>query len=215
MIELPGLFLLYLRMNINRISDPEFKKEIASNRNLKLFPAGTIILDINSYINYIPLVISGSIKVIRTEEDGREILLYYLTPGESCISSILSGLTQDTSKVKVIVEEDAEILMISLQQAKDWLKKYPEWTDFIFGLYQKRFEDLLEVVNSVAFQKVDTRILHLLNQKSQLYKSKELAVTHQQLADELGITREAVSRVLKQIETDGKIKLSRNKITLL
>lgn len=202
-------------MNINKISDPEFKKEIASNENLKLFPAGTVILDINSYINYIPLVISGSIKVIRTEEDGREILLYYLTPGESCISSILSGLTQDTLKVKVVVEEDAEILMISLQQAKEWLRKYPEWTDFIFGLYQRRFEDLLEVVNAVAFQKVDTRILHLLNQKSQLYKSKELNVTHQQLADELGITREAVSRVLKQIEIDGKIKLSRNKITLL
>lgn len=202
-------------MNINKISDPDFKKEITSNENLKLFPAGTVILDINSYINYIPLVVSGSIKVIRTEEDGREILLYYLTPGESCISSILSGLTQDTSKVKVVVEEDAEILMISLQQAKEWLRKYPEWTDFIFGLYQRRFEDLLEVVNAVAFQKVDTRILHLLNQKSQLYKSKELNVTHQQLADELGITREAVSRVLKQIETDGKIKLSRNKITLM
>ncbi|WP_449388247.1 Crp/Fnr family transcriptional regulator [Chryseobacterium lineare] len=202
-------------MNINKISDPEFKKEIASNENLKLFPAGTVILDINSYIHYIPLVVSGSIKVIRTEEDGREILLYYLTPGESCISSILSGLTQDTSKVKVVVEEDAEILMISLQQSKEWLRKYPEWTDFIFGLYQRRFEDLLEVVNSVAFQKADTRLLHLLNQKAQLYKSKELNVTHQQLADELGITREAVSRVLKQIETDGKIKLSRNKITLL
>lgn len=202
-------------MNINRISDPEFKKEIASNENLKLFPAGTVILDINSYINYIPLVVSGSVKVIRTEEDGREILLYYLTPGESCISSILSGLTQDTSKVKVVVEEDAEILMISLQQSKEWLRKYQEWTDFIFGLYQRRFEDLLEVVNAVAFQKADTRLLHLLNQKAQLYKSKELNVTHQQLADELGITREAVSRVLKQIETEGKIKLSRNKITLM
>jgi len=202
-------------MNIYKILDPEFKKEIEGSRDLKLFSAGTVILDINSYINYIPLVVSGSIKVIRTEEDGREILLYYLTPGESCISSILSGLTQDTSKVKVVVEEDAEILMISLQQAKDWLKKYPEWTDFIFGLYQRRFEDLLEVVNAVAFQKVDTRILHLLNQKSQLYKSKELNVTHQQLADELGITRESVSRVLKQIETDGKIQLFRNKITLL
>ena len=202
-------------MNIYKILDPEFKKEIEGSRDLKLFSAGTVILDINSYINYIPLVVSGSIKVIRTEEDGREILVYYLTPGESCISSILSGLTQDTSKVKVVVEEDAEILMISLQQAKDWLKKYPEWTDFIFGLYQRRFEDLLEVVNAVAFQKVDTRILHLLNQKSQLYKSKELNVTHQQLADELGITRESVSRVLKQIETDGKIQLFRNKITLL
>ena len=202
-------------MNINKISDPEFKKEIASNENLKLYPAGTVILDINSYINYVPLVISGNIKVIRTEEDGREILLYYLTPGESCISSILSGLTQDTSKVKVVVEEDAEILMISLKQAKEWLRKYPEWTDFIFSLYQRRFQDLLEVVNSVAFQKVDARILHLLSQKSQLYKTKELNVTHQQLADELGITREATSRVLKRMEIDGKIRLSRNKITLL
>lgn len=202
-------------MNIYEILNPEFKKEIAESRDLKLFPAGTVILDIDSYVNYIPLVMSGSVKVVRTEEDGREILLYYLTPGESCISSILSGLTQDTSKVKAVVEEDAEILMLSLVKAKEWLTKYPEWSTFVFELYHKRFEDLVTMVNSIAFQKVDARILYLLDQKSQLYKSKELNVTHQQLADELGITREAVSRVLKQIETDGKIKLSRNKITLL
>jgi len=202
-------------MNIHEILDPDFKKEIAESRDLKLFPAGTVILDIDSYVNYIPLVMSGSVKVVRTEEDGREILLYYLTPGESCISSILSGLTQDTSKVKAVVEEDAEILMLSLVKAKEWLTKYPEWSTFVFELYHKRFEDLVTMVNSIAFQKVDARILYLLNQKSQLYKSKELNVTHQQLADELGITREAVSRVLKQIETEGKIKLSRNKITLM
>lgn len=202
-------------MNIHEILDPDFKKEIAESRDLKLFPAGTVILDIDSYVNYIPLVMSGSVKVVRTEEDGREILLYYLTPGESCISSILSGLTQDTSKVKAVVEEDAEILMLSLVKAKEWLTKYPEWSTFVFELYHKRFEDLVTMVNSIAFQKVDARILYLLNQKSQLYKSKELSVTHQQLADELGITREAVSRVLKQIETEGKIKLSRNKITLM
>ena len=202
-------------MNIYEIVDPEFKKEIEESRDLKLFPAGTVILDIDSYVNYIPLVMSGSVKVVRTEEDGREILLYYLTPGESCISSILSGLTQDTSKVKAVVEEDAEILMLSLVKAKEWLTKYPEWSTFVFELYHKRFEDLVTMVNSIAFQKVDARILYLLDQKSQLYKSKELNVTHQQLADELGITREAVSRVLKQIETDGKIKLSRNKINLL
>ncbi|UOV00126.1 Crp/Fnr family transcriptional regulator [Chryseobacterium daecheongense] len=202
-------------MNIYEILDPEFKKEITESRDLKLFPAGTVILDIGSYVNYIPLVMSGSVKVVRTEEDGREILLYYLTPGESCISSILSGLTQDTSKVRAVVEEDAEILMLSLAKAKEWLTKYPEWSTFVFELYHKRFEDLVTMVNSIAFQKVDARILYLLNQKSQLYKSKELNVTHQQLADELGITREAVSRVLKQIENEGKIQLSRNKITLL
>ncbi|SEW22973.1 CRP/FNR family transcriptional regulator, anaerobic regulatory protein [Chryseobacterium wanjuense] len=202
-------------MNFHEILDPEFRKEIASSGDLKRFPAGSVILDIDSYVNYIPLVMSGSVKVVRTEEDGREILLYYLAPGESCISSILSGLTHDTSKVKAIVEEDAEILMLSLVKAKEWLIKYPEWSTFVFELYHKRFEDLVTMVNSIAFQKADTRILYLLNQKSRLYKSKELNVTHQQLADELGITREAVSRVLKQIETDGKIKLSRNKITLL
>lgn len=202
-------------MNIYEILNPEFKKEISESRDLKLFPTGDVILDIDSYVNYIPLVMSGSVKVVRTEEDGREILLYYLTPGESCISSILSGLTQDTSKVKAVVEEDAEILMLSLVKAKEWLTKYPEWSTFVFELYHKRFEDLVTMVNSIAFQKVDARLLYLLNQKAQLYKSKEISVTHQKLADELGITREAVSRVLKQIEMDGKIILSRNKITLL
>lgn len=202
-------------MNLNQILNFDFKNEITSSGGVKKLPAGSVMLDIDSYINYIPLVLSGSIKVVCTEESGKEILLYYLTPGESCISSILSGLSQNTSKVKAIVEEDAEILMVSLNKAKEWLKKYPEWTDFIFGLYQKRFEELLNVVNSVAFQKVDTRILHLLKQKSQLYQSPEIQVTHQKIADELGITREATSRILKQLEKEGNIILSRNKITLL
>lgn len=106
-------------------------------------------------------------------------------------------------------------MMIPADKAKDWVKKYPEWTDFIFNLYQKRFEELLDVVNSVAFQKLDARLLHLIRQKTQLYRSKEISVTHQQLADELGITREATSRVLKQMEKDGIVELSRNKIRLL
>lgn len=129
-------------MNIHEILDPDFKKEIAESRDLKLFPAGTVILDIDSYVNYIPLVMSGSVKVVRTEEDGREILLYYLTPGESCISSILSGLTQDTSKVKAVVEEDAEILMLSLVKAKEWLTKYPEWSTFVLNFTTKDLKTL-------------------------------------------------------------------------
>ena len=124
-------------------------------------------------------------------------------------------MKNETSKVKAVVEEDAEIMMIPADKAKDWVKKYPEWTDFIFNLYQKRFEELLDVVNSVAFQKLDARLLHLIRQKTQLYQTKEISVTHQQLADELGITREATSRVLKQMEKDGIVELSRNKIRLL
>ena len=190
-------------------------QEIEDSGNLKHFKAGETIVNMDSYIKNIPVVLSGSIKVIRTEEDGREILLYYLTPGESCIVSILSGMKNETSKIKAIVEEDADIMLIPADKAKEWVKKYPDWTEFIFDLYQKRFEELLDVVNSVAFQKIDTRLLHLIKQKTQLYHSKKISVTHQQLADELGITREATSRVLKQMEKEHLVILSRNKIELL
>ena len=202
-------------MNLKDIFQSDLVKEIENSGNLKHFEAGDTIVNMDSYIKHIPVVISGSMKVIRTEEDGREILLFYLTPGESCIVSILAGMKNDTSKIKAIVEEDAEIMLIPADKAKEWVRKYPEWTDFIFNLYQKRFEELLEVVNSVAFQKIDTRLLHLIKQKTQLYQSKEISVTHQQLADELGITREATSRVLKQMEKENLLILSRNKIELL
>ncbi len=193
----------------------ELNEEIKNSGESKILPAGTVLLDMDAYVHYIPLVLSGSLKVIRTEEDGREILLYYVYPGESCIVSILSTMTQGTSKVKAVIEEDAEILMISTDKAKEWVKKHPDWIDFIFNLYQRRFEELLSVVNSVAFQKIDQRILNLLQQKSELYKTKIISVTHQQIADDLGISREATSRTLKQLEKAMNIKLSRNQIELL
>jgi len=190
-------------------------KEIYASGQVKSFPAGSIILNINDYIKSIPIVLSGSIRVIRTDEDGREILLYYIKPAESCIMSVLAGINDNTSKIKAIVEEDAELLLIPVSKASEWIRKFPEWTDFIFTLYQKRFEELLDVVNAVAFQKVEVRLLHLLKQKSSLFQSQVISVTHQQLANELGITREAVSRVLKQMENEKLITLTRNKITLL
>ena len=190
-------------------------KEVYASGQVKSFAAGTVFLDMNAYIKSLPIVLSGNLKVIRTDEEGKEILLYYIKPGESCIMSFLAGIHNDTSKIKAIVEEDAEVLLIPIDKASDWIKKFPEWTDFIFALYQKRFEELLEVVNAVAFQKVDVRLLHLLRQKSSLFQSKEISITHQQLANDLGISREAVSRVLKQMENEKLITLSRNKICLL
>ena len=191
------------------------KEEVSQFGQLKKFPGGTEILQEDSYIRAIPLVLKGSLKVMRTDPQGHEILLYYITPGESCIMSFLGGIHNETSKVKAVVEEDAEILFIPVDKASEWVKKFPEWSDFIFRLYHKRFEELLTAVNAIAFQKLDSRLLQLLKQKSELYKSKEISITHQQLADELGTAREAVSRVIKQMENEGLVKLARNKITLL
>ena len=152
---------------------------------------------------------------MRTDEDGREILLYYIKPGESCIMSFLGGIHNETSKIKAVVEEESEILLIPVEKASLWIKEFPEWTDFIFKLYHKRFEELLSVVNAIAFRKLDTRLLHLLKQKAELFQTNEIIVTHQQLADELGSTREVVSRVIKQMENEGIVRISRNKIFLM
>ncbi|GIL24376.1 MAG: cyclic nucleotide-binding protein [Bacteroidota bacterium] len=191
------------------------KEEVSQFGQLKKFPAGSTILQEDSYIKAIPLVLKGSLKVIRTDPQGHEILLYYITPGESCIMSFLGGIHNETSKVKAIVEEDADILFIPVDKASEWVKKFPEWSDFIFKLYHKRFEELLTAVNAIAFQKLDARLLQLLRQKADLYKSKDVSITHQQLADELGTAREAVSRVIKQMENEGLVKLARNKISLM
>lgn len=191
------------------------KEEISQYGQLKKFPAGSVILQEDSYIKAIPLVLNGSLKVMRTDPQGHEILLYYITPGESCIMSFLGGIHNETSKIKAIVEEDAEILFIPVEKASEWVKKFPEWSDFIFRLYHKRFEELLTAVNAIAFQKLDSRLLQLLRQKADLYQSKDIKITHQQLADELGTAREAVSRVIKQMENEGLVKLARNKITIL
>ncbi len=128
---------------------------------------------------------------------------------------IFGGLHHETSKVKAIVEEDAEILFLPMEKVRLFIKEYPEWLDYIFRLYHKRFEELLEVVNAVAFKKVDERLLNSLKRKSEILQSRTLNVTHEQLAIELGTARAVVSRLLKQMEEEGIVKLGRNKIRLV
>lgn len=191
------------------------KEELYRHGIQKNYPAGSVIINENSYIRSIPLVTSGLLKVIRTEDDGREILLYYIKAGESCIMSFLGGMHNETSKIRAEVEEDAEILFLPVEKVSLFIKEYPEWLDYIFRLYHKRFEELLEIVNAIAFKKVDERLLELLKKKSSLSGSSSVSVTHEQLANELGTARVVVSRLLKKLEEDGKVELGRNKITLL
>lgn len=196
-------------------SSPELVEKLYQYSTLKNYPAGSIILNENASIRAIPIVAKGTLKVMRTEEDGREILLYYIKAGESCIMSFLGGMHNDTSKVKAEVEEDAEILFLPMDKVNEFIKEYPQWLDYIFRLYHKRFEELLEIINAIAFKKADERLLTLLNKKTALTGSKTLHITHEQLANELGTARVVVSRLLKQLEDTATLKLGRNKITLM
>jgi CRP/FNR family transcriptional regulator len=196
-------------------SSPEVRQKLSSYGFVKKFSEGDIILNENAYIRAIPIVLSGCIGVMRTDDDGREILLYYINAGESCIMSFLGGIHNDTSKVKAIAEEDTEIIFIPIDKVNLLIKENPEWLDYIFRLYHKRFEELLEVVNGVAFKKMDERLLNFIKKRCELAKTNTLQITHEHLANELGTARVVVSRLLKQMEDKGLLKLGRNKISLV
>ena len=196
-------------------SSPKIREKLVDYGFTRLFAENDVILNENAYIKAIPIVTKGRIRVMRTDEEGHEILLYYIHAGESCIMSFLGGIHQDTSKIKAISEEESEILFIPIDKVSLLIKEYPEWLDYIFRLYHKRFEELLEVVNAIAFKKLDQRLFDFIKKKCKLNQNNTLQVTHEQLANELGTARVVVSRLLKQMEDEGLIKLGRNKIILV
>jgi cAMP-binding proteins - catabolite gene activator and regulatory subunit of cAMP-dependent protein kinases len=191
------------------------RRKLASYSIVKIFQAGEVIQRENAYIKAIPIVSYGRIKVVRTDDEGREIFLYYIKAGESCIMSFLGGMYNETAKVKAIAEEETEIYFIPVNHIVPLIKEFPEWLEYIFRLYHKRFEELLEVVNALAFKKVDDRLLSLLKIKCEMEGKLTISVTHAQLASELGTARVVVSRLLKQMEDAGLVTLGRNKITLI
>jgi CRP/FNR family transcriptional regulator len=181
----------------------------------KLFSHGELICIENACRNAIPIVKKGCLKVIQTEDDGREILLYYVKPGECCIVGFSGSLNEPISKIKATAEGETEVLFVPVTTAKIISKEHPEWVDYIFRIYQKYYVNLLEVVNSIAFKKMDERILASVRQKVEMAENDTVFITHEQLAVELGTARVVVSRLLKQMETDGFVQLGRNKIKLL
>lgn len=205
--------------NLNTLPEfkasPQMAEKLLASGVVKTFAEGETILREKAYIQAIPIVLDGAIKVIRTDDDGREILLYYISPGESCIMSFLGGMHHDTSKVKAVAEEKSEILFVPIDKVTHLLRENPHWLDYIFRLYHRRFEELLDVVNAIAFKKMDERLLHFLQKKAEIQSSKTISTTHEQLANDLGTARVVISRLLKQMEMEGLVKLGRNKILLV
>lgn len=181
----------------------------------KQFESGEIIVSENEIVRSIPIVTKGSVKVIQPDDTYKEIVLYYLQPGETCIMSFLAGLYNDTNKVKAVAEEASEVVFILVNKIQELIRENPEWLNYIFQIYHKRFEELLEVVNAIAFKKMDERLLEFIKKRSKISESKTLRITHEQLAQELGTAREVISRLLKQLELEGLVVLGRNKITVV
>lgn len=204
-----------LSPNSTSLTPASVLKNLSEIGITRTYKAGEVIIQELARVQSIPFIKSGSIKVLKSDDDYKEILLYYLTAGETCVMSFLAGLNNDTSKIKAVAEEDCEIIFVPLEAITHLIREQPQWLFYFFQIYHKRFEELLEVVNDIAFKKMDERLLSLLKQRAEVAQSNTLTITHEELARQLGTAREVVSRLLKQMERSSLVALSRNRVTLM
>ncbi|MGE0566993.1 MAG: Crp/Fnr family transcriptional regulator [Bacteroidia bacterium] len=197
------------------IFEQELMEEILSVSRIENFKEGDTIIEYGKTIRYIPLIIEGTLKVFTKDNEGREILLYYLSSSESCAMAFTCCMEHKKSEIRAIAEEDVTLLMIPNNKIDEWITKYPSWKSYIFGSFTNRFNELLNTIESVAFQKLDERLVKYLQEKQKITGKSTLHLSHQQIAEELGTNRVVISRLLKQLENSGQIILYRNEIKLL
>ena len=188
--------------------------EIEKNAKQKIIQKGAILIKPGDDIIFIPIIIKGSIRVIRQDLDGQEVFLYHLYPGQTCAMSLTCCQSGKKSMIKAIAEIDSEILQIPIRLTEDWYK-YPEWKAYISNNYNNRFAELLQVIDLIAFSNMDKQLLHYLEERSKALNTRVLEITHQEIADELHAHREAISRLLRIMEQKKLVRLGRNNIEVL
>ena len=189
-------------------------EEVNHVANLRKLKEGDSIISYGDTIKYMPLLLKGSIKIFRVDEKGNEVLLYYLEKGDTCAMSLSCCLGNKKSEIQAIVEEESEVLLIPINYMNEWICKYDTWKSFVFNSYNSRLDEMLKVIDSLAFMKMDERLYKHLQYKCMITGSFDLSINHRELALELNSSREVISRLLKKMEVDGKIVLKRNLIVL-
>ncbi|MDH3381083.1 MAG: Crp/Fnr family transcriptional regulator [Flavobacteriaceae bacterium] len=197
------------------VFEPELIEEILKVGTLKQIKAGELMIDVGDELTQVPLLISGAIKIIREDAKGDEIVLYYLERGDTCAISFINCVHHRKSIFRGIAEKDSEAVFVPIEKIEDWMVKYKSWRHFVVDSYHLRLLEMVEAIESLAFLQMDDRLFKYLTDKAKIMRSTTLNTTHQELADDLNTSRVVVSRLLKQLEREKKIKLHRNKIEVI
>lgn len=204
-----------LKENFGGLFEEELLSEINQVGTIKEVRAGQKLMEIGDYIRSMPLLVSGAIKIIREDDDGDELLLYFLERGETCAMSMTCCMGQTKSEIRAIAETDTRLIMIPILKMEEWTGKYKTWRNFVFQSYHDRLEEMLKTIDSIAFLKMDERLLKYLQEKVHITGSNTIKNTHQEIAYELHTSRVVISRLLKKLEKLGKIQLHRNSIEVV
>lgn len=204
-----------IKKNYGHLFEEELLKEINEIGKMREVNAGEELIRTGQYLSSIPLLIDGVIKVMREDEDGFELMLYFLEKGETCAMTLSCCTGSAASEIKAVAETNSKLVMIPIEKMEEWLGRYKSWRNYIFDSYHARLMEVLETIDNIAFKKMDERLLEYLRNKSKYYEDSEIKVTHQDIAFDLHTSRVVISRLLKQLEKTNRIKLKRNSIKLI
>jgi CRP/FNR family transcriptional regulator len=192
----------------------ELAEKVIQDSDIKEIAPGIEILKELQYVNYIPIVLEGLVKVNSKFEE-RELLLYYIQPSESCVMSFSAVLQNQPSKVFAVTEKKSTILLMPASRLPFWLQSFPAIHKLFFREYDKRYTDLLDTIHQVLFNNMDKRVIEYLVLKSKITGEKKLGYSPTKIAGELGTVREVISRVIKKLDEDGKVKIENNIIEIV
>lgn len=204
-----------LKQHYGYLFEDDLLKEINQVGVFKDIPAGFLLMDIGETIKYMPLLFSGAIKILREDTKGDELLLYFIEQGDTCTMSFTCCLGNKKSEIRAIAETDTKLIMVPVEHMQLWLGKYKSWQNFILQSYHERTSELLEAIDTIAFLKMDERLLKYLKDKAMVNHNDVINVTHSEIAQDLHTSRVVISRLLKKLENEGAIKLQRNQIQLM
>lgn len=203
----------HLRLKFPDI-ESDLLEQISQFSEVKEFQAGDVIVRTGQHLTSAMVVLRGAIKIYREGEEGGEFFLYYLQSGQACAMSMSCLRHQEQSQVMGMAVEDSEVLMIPMAKVNQWVREYKSWQEFVINTYRNRFEEVLEVLDNIAFRGMDERLEFFLKRESQKAKSNILHVSHQSIANDLNTSREVISRLLKKMEQNNLLILQRNQIEL-
>lgn len=204
-----------LQQHYGYLFEDELLQEINNVGTYRDIPEGLKLIKIGDYIKSMPLLVSGAIKILREDEEGDELILYFIEQGDTCAMTLSCCLGNSKSEIIAVAETDTKLIMVPVAKMEEWLGKYKSWQQFVLQSYHNRMTELLEAIDTIAFLKMDERLFKYLKDKAMVNHNDVIHVTHQEIARDLHTSRVVISRLLKTLEIDGKIELHRNNIKVI
>lgn len=204
-----------LKAQYGYLFEEELLQEIEKIGNYKEVPEDFMLIDIGQEIKAMPLLLSGAIKILREDEQGDELILYFIEQGDTCAMTITCCVGNTRSEIRAVAETEAKLIMIPVEKMSEWMSKYKSWQNFILQSYHERLMEMLETIDNIAFLKMDERLLKYLRDKAKVNHNERIQTTHKEIANDLHTSRVVISRLLKALEKDSKIALQRNCIEII